>query len=173
MEIELYRSKILQISEEIFLIAYMRCIQVAGMGFDDDDFDKSELDERKYKLKTQIKGVENEIKSLSISQSSLLDKEQAAEYLRGVRDNFDIENKTLVKALIDAFVDNVVIGVEDIHITYKVDLNSEIKIDFEQSRDELSCDGVNDNFALGNALVSPILRTYTFSKRDVKRFKVE
>lgn len=159
--------------------------------------DKDTLNERMEKTKQRLAAVENEIKAHRVNESFTMTREDAVEYLTRFKETFDETNKAIVKGLIDAFVDRVVIYKKDIQITYKVDFNQRYEV--EMQGDESSVEdgdvistplphtdrfekyGDNINYLLPEVRLAPLLEagllepkyyTETVTKLDIKRVRV-
>lgn len=90
---------------------------------EDDSFSKTDLKEQTDALKKHLKAIEKQIQAAEMDFSKIMKKEDALKYLRDFRTSFDNSSKVMIKALLDTFIDKVIVHHDRIAVTYKVDIN--------------------------------------------------
>lgn len=100
--------------------------KLLGLYLDDEDdtFDKDDLKEQTAVKKKHLKAIEKQIHAANMDFSKILKKEDAIEYLRYFKTSFDFSSKVLIKALLDTFIDKVIVYHDSINVTYKVDISN-------------------------------------------------
>ena len=88
--------------------------------------DKDTLNERVKKTKARILAIDKEIKAHYVTENFKMDKEDAIKFLHELRDGYDSTDKFSVKALMDTFVEDVIVKKDEIEILYKVDFNQKM-----------------------------------------------
>ena len=91
---------------------------------EDDLFDKEELKEQTRAKKKHLKAIEKQIQAAKMDFSKMLKKEDAVKYLQYFKTSFDFQSKVMIKALLDTFVDKVIVHHDIINVTYKVDISN-------------------------------------------------
>lgn len=136
----------------------------------ESDLDKETYNKRSEAIKNRLFGIEKEIKAYYINERFAMGRDDAIEYLEGFRKKYDANDKYVVKALIETFVEEVLVNHRDIDITYKVDFNQKIH-DKNGDRDELAKDGDIVTSFLPLVIISPQYFKETVSKQAIKKTK--
>ena len=107
-------------------IQKLLALYVADAKDDDgeDLFDKEDLEEQTRAKKKHLKSIEKQIQAAKMDFSKVLKKEDAVKYLQNFKASFDFSSKVLIKALLDTFIDKVIIHHDFISVTYKVDISN-------------------------------------------------
>lgn len=120
--------------------------------------DKDTLKQRMDDVKRKLSGIESEIKSYYVNESFQLTKDDAVNYLRKFKRDFDDTDTHMVKAIIDTFVKDVIVKKSYVLITFNVDLNpvihQAIMTDENEDGDEPSFSRDIDNSLLGELVIS-------------------
>ena len=140
--------------------------------------DKETLNERVKKAQMRIIAIEKEIKAHYVTENFQMGREDAVQYLYDMKENFDMEDKFIVKAFMDTFVENVFVKKQDIDILYKVDFNQKmfeaLGSDNPQGFVEVSkTDDYSDIVTnrSGLFIISPQMFKMSISKRELKYMK--
>lgn len=88
----------------------------------DDKMTKETYNEKAEVLKKQVNGIERRIKSAQVDFSKLPTKNDVRNYLKSFRTSQDSEE--IVKALLDTFIDKVIVMKDRIEVTYLIDPNN-------------------------------------------------
>ena len=116
----------------------------------EDLFDKEDLEEQTRAKKKHLKAIEKQIQAAKMDFSKVLKKEDAVKYLQDFKTSFDFSSKVMIKALLDTFIDKVIVTHDSINVTYKIDI-SNIQVP-TQTDAEISKSGyMGDNIRNGRA----------------------
>lgn len=144
----------------------------------ESELDKNALNDRVKKAQIRIKAIEKEIKSHYVTENFKMGREDAVQFLYDMRESFDMEDKFIVKAFIDTFVENVIVKKQDIEILYKVDFNQKmyeaLSSDNTQGFVEVSkADDYSDIVTnrSGLFIISPQMFKMSISKKELKYMK--
>lgn len=134
---------------------------------EDDTFDKDDLKEQTAAKKKHLKAIEKQIQAAKTDFSKILKKEDAVKYLRYFKTSFDFSSKVMIKALLDTFIDKVIIHHDCINVTYKVDI-SNINVPTPSDVDISRAGYVGDTLRNGRArLILPPIKFRETIGRDV------
>ena len=139
---------------------------------------KDTLNERVKKTQVRIAALEKEIKAHYVTENFKMGKEDAIQFLYDMKASFDMDDKFIVKAFIDTFVEEVTITKQDIDITFKVDFNQKmyeaLGSDNPQGFVEVSkADDYSDIVTnrSGLFIISPQMFKMSISKKELKYMK--
>lgn len=127
---------------------------------DESDMDKEELNQRTKAHKKQLKAIDAQIRAAEVDYSKALKKEDAIKYLQDFRTSYDESSKAFVKAMLDTFIDKVIVYHDRLDITYKVDIPS-----------GLNNDSRGDNVRLGrpNLTLEPLFFKESLTRKNLAK----
>lgn len=149
---------------------------------DENEMSKEMLNEKTNEYKKQVKAIEKQIRAAKIDLDSLMKKEEAAEYLRQFRKSYDESNKVMVRALIDTFVDKLIIHDDKVDVTFKVDISrkdggddggsSPGKPAPNKEREVLIVEGGIVSHGRGHLKLPPQLFKLSVTRKDIDRIDI-
>lgn len=128
----------------------------------DGDMDKEAYNARTNTMKKQVSAIEKQIKAAQVDFSKMPDREDTRRYLESFRNFQDSEEMT--KALLDTFVEKVVVMKDRIEITYRIEPDS-MKSDHTGTH----TGGGNDRIGRGNLILSPLFYKSSISHNQLKK----
>lgn len=137
------------------------------------DLSKDEYKRRTEENKRQLKAVERQIQAMQINKDDIITKKEALRYLQDFKDTFDSTNRTIVKALLDTFIDKIIVYKDRFDVTYKIDIHKGFKMRQTASGHFLDTDGGNGNNALPNFTIPPLYINRSFHRYEVLKTEVE
>lgn len=135
--------------------------------YGNERFTQEELDEEVDRVIDRMKAIDKQIQIASYTQEGTIKKEEAVKYLQAFRASYDSSNKHIVKALLDTFIDNLIIYKDRIDITYKVDF-SNMKGSDTTADDE----GGSGSHGSPRPLLPTQYYKYTLTRKELKRYKI-
>lgn len=145
----------------------------------ESDIDKDTLNERVKKTKIRIAAVEKELKAHYITENFKMGREDAIQYLLDFKNKFDMEDKFLVKSMMDTFVENVIVKKDEIDIIYKVDFNQKmyeaLDSDKLQGSVEVSQTGDDSDTVTNRSaffIISPQMFKMSITKKALSYYRI-
>lgn len=144
----------------------------------ESNLDKDTLNERVKKAQMRIAAIEKEIKAHYVTENFKMGREDALQYLHDFKDKFDAEDKFVLKAFMDTFVEEVFVKKDKIDIIYKVDFNQKMyealgDADSQGFVEVSKADDYSDIVTnrSGLFIISPQMFKMSISKKELKYMK--
>lgn len=135
--------------------------------YGNERFTQEELDEEVDRVIDRIKAIDKQIQIASYTNEGTIKKEEAIKYLQAFRASYDNKDKHIVKALLDTFIDNLIVYKDRIDVTYKVDFSS-----FGGDKTPPDDEGGNGRHASPRPLLPTHYYKQTITRKELKQYKI-